>query len=119
VARKRVRAAARKGAEREVRDEATVIADGVYHVARETIASTPRAELPLPVFVFAPVAYACEMMASAIVQRHEIPLERQHDVALYLLAGVTEVAVAAFGGFDPEHFEAWMAALKTQEDASE
>jgi hypothetical protein len=104
-----VRAAARKGAARAVGDEAVAIADGVYHVARETLEGVPRGELPLPVFAFAPLVYATEMMASVLCRRHGLEA-RQDEVARYLFAGVQEVMVAAFGGFDPEHFEAWTAA---------
>jgi hypothetical protein len=92
-----------------VHDEAALIADGVYHVAREVLEGTPRGELPLPVYVFAPLAYTCEMMASVLAKQHEL-VGREHEIALYLLAGVQEVAVAAFGGFDPEHFDAWVSA---------
>lgn len=110
MAHKRLRAAARKEAARQGRDEAQLIADGVYHVARETLVGTPREELPLPVYAFAPLAYVSEMMASVVCRERGWPAERAHEVALYLLAGVQEVTVAAFTGFDPEHFEAWIAA---------
>jgi hypothetical protein len=118
MARTRQRAATRKAAARAGRDEATVIADGVYHVARETLAGTPRGELPLPVYAYAPVAYATEMMAAVICRQRNWPDDRAHQVALYLLAGVQEVMVAAFSGFDPEHFEAWIGAAGGSEVTS-
>jgi hypothetical protein len=111
MARKRVRAAARKAGARATADEALVIADGVYHVARDVLEGPlPRVELPLPVYAFAPLAYVCEVTAAVLCERHELGAERQHEVALYLLAGMQEVLVAAVAGFDREHLEAWVAA---------
>lgn len=116
MARARVRAAVRKAAERQRRGEAELIADGVFHVARETLEGVPRAELPLPVFAWAPLCYASEMVAAVICKEQGWEGDqRQHEVGLYLMTGLQEVLVAAKAGFDVEHFQAWIAAASRQE----
>lgn len=118
MARRRVRAAVRKASAGAVDEEAHRIAEGVYWVARETLEGTPREELPLPVFIFAPLAYASEMMAHVVCERHgwsgEGSHPTQHEVGLYLATGLHQVTAAAFEGFDAENCEAWVGAARHQ-----
>lgn len=114
MARKRVRAAERKSRARTVHEEAHTIADGVYHIAREVLEGVPREQLPLPVYAFAPLTYAMEMIAAVVCKQRGWDEKRHAQVSLYLLTGVQEVTVAAFSGFDETHFEAWVAASDSQ-----
>lgn len=111
VARRRVVAAQRKLAARQaerVRAErpSTVIGEGVRAVALDL----EDRQLALPLYVTAPLIYACEMVAVSVVTRFELAPARTDDVSRYLMAGLQEFAVGLIESFDVEHFERWTGA---------
>lgn len=108
MARRRVRQAVRKGDERA----AQTIGQGVYTIARDLHGR----QLPLPVYITAPLVYVCEMIAASLVKREPRLADRHDDVARYLMAALNEFAVALVETLDVEHFEEWIVAAERQEE---
>lgn len=121
MAKQRVRARARKIAhaaaaaalerERDA-DEAQVIARGVFAVARDLQSTVT----PGSLYWTAPNAYVAEQAAPRICRMAQLPAGREDDVAAYLHAALNEFLVSLVEGFDAEHFEAWSAAQRRQEE---
>lgn len=108
--RPRLAAAARKLAasmEAERSDEADQVAAGVRAVAKEIVNLIE----PGSLYWRAPFQYVAEQMAPRIAKQHELPAAKLDELRAYLLAGINEYVVTLAGEFDPEHFEAWSAAM--------
>jgi len=117
VARSRVRAAARKALQRQAARQATEVltrpderADLVAAGVRSTAVLIADLVVPGSLWWVAPLQFVCEQMSVRVCHQHGLPPERRDDVATYLMAALQEYVHALAGEFDPEHFEAWIAA---------
>lgn len=112
MARARVRAVVRKAR----LSEAHRIGQGVASIALDL---ESRTDLPLPVYVWAPLVYIAEMAAAARCRSEGWQGDAARArVAQYLMAGIAEFVVALFERFDVAHFEEWSAALERKGAAS-
>jgi hypothetical protein len=85
--------------------EAQQIARDVYATC---VAARPDAG-KAPLWAIGPIQYVATVASEAIVKRYRLDADQGDEVAAYLAAGLSDVLLAAVGGFDREHFERWRA----------
>lgn len=127
MARKRVRAAARKlaaltaaqeGLERRVPVSGRAAVDEIAAGVRRTGLAIVDLAQPGALWWLAPLQYIAEQMSVRVCASHDLDPGERDDVAAYLLAGLQEFVHALAADFDPVHFRAWTAAIVEREQRS-